>query len=111
TSPAALPDKATPVPEGSSLDYFLKIDGIAGDSTDAQHKGEFAVDGLWLDRRGERPWFGRRRRAGDILAADRGYLLAGRLGATAGRRGVGQGDPVGRTDRRHQQQRREPDGL
>src|SRR5262249_1981034 len=46
TSPAALPDKATPVPEGSSLDYFLKIDGITGDSTDAQHKGAFAVDGF-----------------------------------------------------------------
>src|SRR6185437_10282464 len=34
------------VPQSSSLDYFLKIDGITGDSTDAQHKGAFAVDGF-----------------------------------------------------------------
>src|SRR5262249_48383292 len=37
---------AVPVPDGSSLHYFLKIDGIAGDSTDETYKGAFAVDGF-----------------------------------------------------------------
>ena len=48
TAPAPLPDTATPVPEQSSMHYFLKIDGITGDSTDAQHRGEFTVDGFSL---------------------------------------------------------------
>jgi type VI protein secretion system component Hcp len=37
--------KIAPVPANSALHYFLKIDGITGDSTDAQHKGWFTVDG------------------------------------------------------------------
>ena len=44
--PASLPNKASPVPDGSSLHYFLKINGIAGDSTDETYKGSFAVDGF-----------------------------------------------------------------
>src|SRR5262249_42794783 len=76
---------AVPVPDGSSLHYFLKIDGIAGDSTDETYKGAFAVDGfsIWLDRHSESSGFGRRRRTGDVLAADGGHLLARRAGAAA----------------------------
>ncbi len=37
--------KIAQVPANSPLHYFLKIDGITGDSTDAQHKGWFTVDG------------------------------------------------------------------
>ncbi len=44
--PAALPDKASAVPDGSSVHYFLKIDGVTGDSTSESYKGWFSVDGF-----------------------------------------------------------------
>jgi type VI secretion system secreted protein Hcp len=37
--------EVTPVPQGP-VHYFLKIDGVTGDSTDAAHKGWFTVDGF-----------------------------------------------------------------
>lgn len=36
--------KAGAAPTKAQADYFLKIDGIQGDSTDAQHAGEIALD-------------------------------------------------------------------
>jgi type VI secretion system secreted protein Hcp len=44
--PAATPDSAPQVPDGSALRYFLKVAGVTGDSTDKDHKGWFAVDGF-----------------------------------------------------------------
>jgi type VI secretion system secreted protein Hcp len=37
---------ATPVPASSSVEYFLKVAGVTGDSTDAAHVGWFDVDGF-----------------------------------------------------------------
>jgi type VI secretion system secreted protein Hcp len=35
---------ATPGIAGAAVDYFLKIDGIDGESTDARHKGEIVIE-------------------------------------------------------------------
>jgi type VI protein secretion system component Hcp len=32
----------------AAVDFFLKLDGIDGESTDAKHKGEIAIN--WNDR-------------------------------------------------------------
>src|SRR5262249_37488922 len=45
-STVSLPPTTIQVPQSSPLHYFLKIDGVTGDSTDAKHKGEFTVDGF-----------------------------------------------------------------
>ena len=46
TAPATLPTTAAPVPDGSSLHYFLEINGIKGDVTAEGLAGAFAVDGF-----------------------------------------------------------------
>ena len=43
---AAQLSAATPVPDGSPVEYFLNIPGATGDSTDASHPGWFDVDGF-----------------------------------------------------------------
>jgi type VI protein secretion system component Hcp len=43
------PVTAVAVPTSSPLHYFLKIDGVTGDSTDKDHKGWFAVDGYDIE--------------------------------------------------------------
>ena len=42
----SLSDKTAPVPDGSPLHYYLKIDGVVGDVTDKYYKGAFTVDGF-----------------------------------------------------------------
>jgi type VI protein secretion system component Hcp len=44
--PAAQSTEATPVPAASPVQYFLKVAGVTGDSTDAAHPGWFSVDGF-----------------------------------------------------------------
>ena len=43
------------------FDYFLSIDGVAGESTDAQHAGEIAVRTfMWGETRSDSPLSGGR---------------------------------------------------
>jgi type VI protein secretion system component Hcp len=43
---AATPDTITPVPATSTVEYFLKVDGVNGSATTAGFKGWFKVDGF-----------------------------------------------------------------
>ncbi len=40
----AVRHQAAPLLHAASVDYFLKIDGVDGESTDAVHKGEIDID-------------------------------------------------------------------
>jgi type VI protein secretion system component Hcp len=44
--PFANQAEVTPVPPHSPVHYFLKVDGVTGDATDASHMGWFNVDGF-----------------------------------------------------------------
>ena len=46
-----------------AFDYFLRIDGIPGESTDAKHKGEIVVESFsWGETQTASPGGRRRRR-------------------------------------------------
>jgi type VI secretion system secreted protein Hcp len=55
--PAVQDTGVTAVPASSLVEYFLKIDGVTGDSRDAAHPGWFTVDGL-RHHHADRRWLG-----------------------------------------------------
>ena len=83
TAPAALPTTAASVPDGSSLHYYLEVNGIKGDVTAEGLAGAFAVDGFSFGATSPSSGTGRGVREDDVLAADGRALFVAGPGAAA----------------------------